>query len=238
MFARDPAAVAVVESALIFEVERDARARGESEGVLADWRNRFDHIIVLTAPDEVKIARYADAGRARQVPAREARSATPAFALRARCRTLKRRPAPISSSRIRATWRPCARRSSRCGGSCSAESNKTGIRRFIRIRRDELWRGFVRSCSVARKSRVNAGQERRQVSRVMRLRRLLLVVLLVGGFWYVTTHLPSGLAHLSLLEWAWVRVLRSSLPKPRRRRSTTPKSRTTSRSTSGCCPRW
>lgn len=58
VFARDPRAVAVVESALIFEVERDARARGESEGVLADWRNRFDRVIVLTAPDEVKVARY------------------------------------------------------------------------------------------------------------------------------------------------------------------------------------
>jgi len=58
VFARDPAAVAVVESALIFEVERDARARGESAGVLADWRNRFDRILVLTAPEEVKIARY------------------------------------------------------------------------------------------------------------------------------------------------------------------------------------
>jgi len=31
VFARDPAAVAVVESALIFEVERDARARGETD---------------------------------------------------------------------------------------------------------------------------------------------------------------------------------------------------------------
>jgi dephospho-CoA kinase len=58
VFARDPQSVAVVESALIFEVERDARARGESEGVLADWRNRFDRIVLLTAPDEVKIARY------------------------------------------------------------------------------------------------------------------------------------------------------------------------------------
>jgi dephospho-CoA kinase len=58
LFARDPAAVAVVESALVFEVERDAQARGESAGVLADWRNRFDRILVLTAPDEVKIARY------------------------------------------------------------------------------------------------------------------------------------------------------------------------------------
>lgn len=58
VFARDPHAVAVVESALIFEVERDAIARGESKGVLADWRNRFDRVIVLTAPDDVKIQRY------------------------------------------------------------------------------------------------------------------------------------------------------------------------------------
>jgi dephospho-CoA kinase len=57
VFARDPAAVAVVESALIFEVERDARLRGESETVLADWRRRLDRIVVVTAPDELKIAR-------------------------------------------------------------------------------------------------------------------------------------------------------------------------------------
>ena len=54
VFARDPGAVAVVESALIFEVVRDARARGEQEGVLADWRRRIDRIIVVTAPDESK----------------------------------------------------------------------------------------------------------------------------------------------------------------------------------------
>jgi dephospho-CoA kinase len=69
-FARNPAAVAVVESALIFEVERDARARGESETELANWLRRLDRIIVVTAPDELKIARYAarvsttEAGRA------------------------------------------------------------------------------------------------------------------------------------------------------------------------------
>jgi S1-C subfamily serine protease len=33
----------------------------------------------------------------------------------------------------------------------------------------------------------------------MKLRRILLIFLLVGGFWYLTTHLPSGLGHL-----AWV----------------------------------
>ena len=58
VFARNPAAVAVVESALIFEVERDARARGEQESVLADWRRRIDRIVVVTASDEAKIARY------------------------------------------------------------------------------------------------------------------------------------------------------------------------------------
>jgi dephospho-CoA kinase len=57
IFSRSPQAVAVIESALIFEVERDARARGESEGVLADWRRRIDCVIVVTAPDELKIER-------------------------------------------------------------------------------------------------------------------------------------------------------------------------------------
>jgi dephospho-CoA kinase len=60
VFQRDPNAVAVIESALIFEVERDARARGEEETVLADWRKRIDRVVVVTAPDELKIARYAD----------------------------------------------------------------------------------------------------------------------------------------------------------------------------------
>ena len=57
VFARDPAAVAVVESALIFEVVRDARERGDN--LLADWRRRIDRVVLVTAPDEVKVARYA-----------------------------------------------------------------------------------------------------------------------------------------------------------------------------------
>ena len=60
VFKRDPAAVAVVVTALVFEVERDARARGEKESVLAGWRRRIDRIVVVTAPDAVKIARYVD----------------------------------------------------------------------------------------------------------------------------------------------------------------------------------
>jgi dephospho-CoA kinase len=60
VFTRNPRSVAVVESALIYEVERDARRRGESEGVLTYWRRRFDRIIVVTAPEEIRIARYVE----------------------------------------------------------------------------------------------------------------------------------------------------------------------------------
>jgi dephospho-CoA kinase len=60
VFVRNPRAVAVVESALIYEVERDARRRGESEGVLSYWRRRFDRIVVVTAPEEIRIARYVE----------------------------------------------------------------------------------------------------------------------------------------------------------------------------------
>src|SRR5579863_4884965 len=76
VFARDPATIAVVESALIFEVERDAILRGEKEGVLADWRRRFDRVVVVVAPDHVKIARYA----AKVSPMLEGRAAAEADA--------------------------------------------------------------------------------------------------------------------------------------------------------------
>jgi len=52
VFARDHAAIAVLESALIFEVVRDAIARGEKGSVLADWRRRIDRLIVVAAPDD------------------------------------------------------------------------------------------------------------------------------------------------------------------------------------------
>ncbi|HUD12334.1 MAG TPA: dephospho-CoA kinase [Terracidiphilus sp.] len=77
VFKRNPAAVAVVESALIFEVERDARLRGEQESVLADWRRRFDRVVVVTAPEKLKVARYAArvsrAGAGREAAAADAR---------------------------------------------------------------------------------------------------------------------------------------------------------------------
>lgn len=78
VFARDPAAVAVIESALIFEVARDARARGETDTPLAVIKRRMDRVIVVTAPDELKIARYAarvsDSGPGREAAIADARA--------------------------------------------------------------------------------------------------------------------------------------------------------------------
>ncbi|HXS75914.1 MAG TPA: dephospho-CoA kinase [Terracidiphilus sp.] len=58
VFARDPAAVAVVVSALIFEVERDARNGSATTAAYADLRKRIDRIVLVTATDEDKIGRY------------------------------------------------------------------------------------------------------------------------------------------------------------------------------------
>ena len=60
LFERDPSAVAVIVSALIFEAERDARGRGERASILADWRRRIDRVIVVTATDDLKIQRFID----------------------------------------------------------------------------------------------------------------------------------------------------------------------------------
>lgn len=50
VFAANPGRVAMVESALIFEVEKWGTAPG--------WVQRFDKLILVTVPDEVKIARF------------------------------------------------------------------------------------------------------------------------------------------------------------------------------------
>jgi dephospho-CoA kinase len=50
VFAADPRRVAMVESALIFEVEKWGTAPG--------WVQRFDKLILVVVPDEVKIARF------------------------------------------------------------------------------------------------------------------------------------------------------------------------------------
>ena len=49
IFARDPQAVVIVESALIFETNYGGSGR---------WQNRFDRIILVTAPEELKIVRF------------------------------------------------------------------------------------------------------------------------------------------------------------------------------------
>ena len=51
IFQREPRAVVMVESALIFETNY-----GSVDG--AGWQRRFDRIILVTAPEEVKIARF------------------------------------------------------------------------------------------------------------------------------------------------------------------------------------
>lgn len=58
IFARDPYAVAIVESALIFEADQQGSAPG--------WRQRFDRVILVTAPVELRVARYVE--RLAQLP--------------------------------------------------------------------------------------------------------------------------------------------------------------------------
>lgn len=55
VFAQDQDAVAVVESALIFESVK--------QGTLPGWRERFDRILLVTAPDELRVARYVQRSR-------------------------------------------------------------------------------------------------------------------------------------------------------------------------------
>ncbi|AXC12838.1 Dephospho-CoA kinase [Acidisarcina polymorpha] len=52
LFAADPRQIAMIESALIFEAGRS--------GFVAGWRDRFDRIILVTAPEEVKVRRYVE----------------------------------------------------------------------------------------------------------------------------------------------------------------------------------
>jgi dephospho-CoA kinase len=55
IFSKDPHAVVMVESALIFETNYGSGS--ESTGG-ARWHSRFDRLILVTAPEEVKIARF------------------------------------------------------------------------------------------------------------------------------------------------------------------------------------
>lgn len=56
---RDPHAVVLVESALIFETKYGETNYGAPRsGDGGGWQGRFDRIIMVTAPEEVKIARF------------------------------------------------------------------------------------------------------------------------------------------------------------------------------------
>ena len=59
LFKRDPRAIVMVESALIFETNYGVTNHGGTKaGEGARWNKRFDRIILVTAPEEVKIARF------------------------------------------------------------------------------------------------------------------------------------------------------------------------------------
>ncbi len=66
---REPDAIGMVESALIFETKHGGGARAAVEGDSEDreiaaavsttgWQTRFDRIVLVTARDDVKVARY------------------------------------------------------------------------------------------------------------------------------------------------------------------------------------
>jgi dephospho-CoA kinase len=73
--ARDPNAVTMVESALIFQTKY-----GETK--LAGWQKRFDRIIYVRASDELKVARFVERSVNGRVAALEERAALAADARR------------------------------------------------------------------------------------------------------------------------------------------------------------
>jgi dephospho-CoA kinase len=63
IFQQDRRAIVVVESALIFETKYGETRHGQANdgsqaSEKARWHNRFDRIILVTAPEEVKIERF------------------------------------------------------------------------------------------------------------------------------------------------------------------------------------
>ena len=60
VFAADPEAVAIVESALVFEASGELAAKADAKASVPGWRKRFDRIILVTAPDDLKIRRFVE----------------------------------------------------------------------------------------------------------------------------------------------------------------------------------
>ena len=58
IFERDPHAVVIVESALIFETNYGETNHAGQSGEKGRWHRRFDRTILVTAPEEIKIARF------------------------------------------------------------------------------------------------------------------------------------------------------------------------------------
>ncbi len=77
--ARDPQAVIIIESALIFETRY-----GGEEG----WRTRFDKLILVTAPEELKVARFVQRSSSEKVLTEEARTALETEAYRRMARQI------------------------------------------------------------------------------------------------------------------------------------------------------
>lgn len=67
IFAKDPHAIAMVESALIFEADR--------AGTTPGLHSRFDKLILVTAPENVRLARYIDRASKGRTLSPEERSA-------------------------------------------------------------------------------------------------------------------------------------------------------------------
>jgi dephospho-CoA kinase len=78
VFAADPTRVAIVESALIFEVEKWGTAPG--------WVERFDKLILVTVPEEVKVARFVSRIMAKEGPEAYQESRRAALTVDARAR--------------------------------------------------------------------------------------------------------------------------------------------------------
>lgn len=54
----DPLAVAVVESALVFETKYEGEGQTAASGGGLPWRSRFDRIVVVVAPEPLRRQRY------------------------------------------------------------------------------------------------------------------------------------------------------------------------------------
>jgi dephospho-CoA kinase len=75
IFQHDPRAIVMVESALIFETNYGGTNSGGTQATEGRrWEKRFDRIILVTAPEEVKISRFVARSAAGSVMTEERRA--------------------------------------------------------------------------------------------------------------------------------------------------------------------